>query len=100
MFNGRVYLIRPLIEFTQREMLHIAAIKGYPQLKQVCPYNDATRRTTIRNLVDNIEGLNGLARKNIFRSMGNINIEYLPNGLANDSSPSPSEQENAEEGLL
>lgn len=100
MFNGRVYLIRPLIEFTQREMLHISAIKGYPQLKQVCPYNDATRRTTIRNLVDIIEGLNGLARKNIFRSMENINFEYLPNGLMINSATSPLEKGNTEETLL
>lgn len=100
MFNGRVHLIRPLIEFTQREMLHIAAIKGYPQLKRVCPYNDVTRRTTIRNLVDEIESLNGLARKNIFRSMGNINVEYLPGGLLNNSSSLLSEQANAGEGSL
>lgn len=100
MFNGRVYLIRPLIEFTQREMLHIAFIKGYPRLKRECPYNDATRRNSIRNLVDGIESLNMLARKNLFRSMGKINFEYLPHGLNNNSFPVPTELGNSKEAEL
>jgi tRNA(Ile)-lysidine synthase TilS/MesJ len=81
MFNGRVYLIRPLIELMQKEMLHIAQLKGYPKLKKECPYNDATRRTSMRRLIDGIEDMNHLARKNLFRSMGNINSEYLPGGM-------------------
>jgi tRNA(Ile)-lysidine synthase TilS/MesJ len=81
MFNGRVYLIRPLIEFTSQEMFHIAELRKYPQLKSECPYHDKTRRTAVRVIIDTLEKLNPLARKNIFRAMGNTFPEYLPNGF-------------------
>jgi tRNA 2-thiocytidine biosynthesis protein TtcA len=84
MFNGRVYLIRPLIELMQKEMVHIAAMRGYPQLKKPCPYDDKTRRNTMRELVNKLESLNPLARKNMFRSMDNVFQEYLPSGLSGD----------------
>jgi tRNA(Ile)-lysidine synthetase-like protein len=78
MFNGRINLIRPLIELTQEDMLKIASLRKYPALKNECPYNDQTRRMQMRQMVLKFAEMNRLAKKNIFRSMSNIYEEYIP----------------------
>ncbi|MDP4208958.1 MAG: tRNA 2-thiocytidine biosynthesis TtcA family protein [Bacteroidota bacterium] len=78
MFGGRLKLIRPLIELTNAEMLNVASIREYPQLKSQCPYGDDTNRIKMRRLVEAMGEMNKDARKNIFRSMGRVIPEYLP----------------------
>lgn len=84
MFDGRMYLIRPMIELTNGEMVTISELRHYPKLKSQCPYGDDTKRSKARELVEQMNALNPHARKNIFRSMGKIIPEYLPNGLEKD----------------
>jgi len=78
MFDGRLELIRPLIELTNAEMQNLAEIRQYPKLKGVCPYGDETKRSRIRDMVNQIGEIHKNARKNIFRSMDHILPEYLP----------------------
>lgn len=78
LFEGRLQLIRPLIELTNEEIQIMAKVRQYPKLKGECPYGDETRRYDVRNLVTSMVQMNKHARKNLFRSMGNIFSEYLP----------------------
>jgi len=78
MFGGRMHLIRPLIELTNAEMLEIALEREYPKLKDQCPYGDDTKRSEVKSLISSMGNMNKHARKNVFRSMGNIFPEYLP----------------------
>lgn len=81
MFDGRLMLIRPLLEQYQSELIKIAEIREYPLPIYECPYGKGTKRTEIRNLIDQISAMNPNARKNIFRSMDEVFFEYLPGGL-------------------
>jgi tRNA 2-thiocytidine biosynthesis protein TtcA len=77
MFDGRIYLIRPLIEIFQKDMKQIARERGYPLQTKECPYNNDTKRIFIREMIEKLNGIHSNAGKNILRSMDNIFPEYL-----------------------
>ncbi len=78
MFDGAMYLIRPLILLTDKDTSEFANIRNFTKLKQTCPYEDITKRTTARQLVKQLEAIHPKAKFNLFKSMGNIDEEYLP----------------------
>ncbi len=78
MFDGQMFLIRPLILLTDKDTHEYARIKNFPVLKKPCPYEDVTKRTTARKLVEQLESIHPKAKFNIFNSLKNIDEEYLP----------------------
>ncbi len=78
MFNGKIQVIRPLILLTNEEMRNYANIMGFQSLKRDCPYEDHTIRKKARDIVDAMTKINPKARINLFNSMKNIDMEYLP----------------------
>ncbi|WP_430933548.1 tRNA lysidine(34) synthetase [Saccharicrinis sp. 156] len=78
MFDGNIEVIRPLILLTNNEMKEYARIKQFVSLKKECPYEDHTLRNTTRQMINQFEKLNPQAKINLFKSMGNIDEEYLP----------------------
>ena len=80
MFNGALHLIRPLILLTDKDTRRFANMMQFPELLTDCPYADTTKRTTARKLIETLQEIHPKARQNIFRSMVNIDEEYLPEG--------------------
>jgi tRNA 2-thiocytidine biosynthesis protein TtcA len=78
MFKGELDLIRPLILLTNKDTTEFSNIRQYPKLKAECPFEDKTRRTTARRLIKELEAINKDAKRNIFKSLSNIDLEYLP----------------------
>lgn len=78
MFEESITIIRPLILLTNKDTAEFANIRKYPKLKAACPHENQTQRETARQLVQQLEKLHPKARKNLFRSMGNIDMDYLP----------------------
>ena len=78
MFEGRVDLIRPLLSLENKDLETYAQLRGFSKEMKRCKYADATKRTDIRNMIETLNGMNPLARKNIFRSMSKQFPEYLP----------------------
>lgn len=78
MFGGRTCLIRPLLMITEKELLNYASLRGFKEHEKVCPYEDLTTRSDIKNLLESMEKLNKDARKNLFRAMDSIHPDYLP----------------------
>ena len=78
MFDGAMYLIRPLILLTDKDTGEFAKIRNFNKLKQPCPYEDITKRTTARKLIEQLESIHPKAKFNLFNAMGNIDTEYLP----------------------
>lgn len=78
MFEESITVIRPLILLTNKDTAEFANIRKYPKLKTPCPYEEQTQRETARQLVQQLEKLHPKARKNLFYSMGNIDVDYLP----------------------
>jgi tRNA(Ile)-lysidine synthase TilS/MesJ len=84
MFGGRMHLIRPLIELTNKEMLDVAEERTYPKLKDQCPYGDDTKRSNVKSMIESMAKMNQHGRKNLFRSMSSIFPEYLPGITKNE----------------
>ena len=78
MFEGRVELIRPLLAIENKDLETYAQLRGFPNEMKRCKYVDITKRTDMRNIIDTLNKMNPLARKNIFRSMSKQFPEYLP----------------------
>lgn len=86
MFGGALYLIRPLLLLTDKDTRAFAKIRHFPGLLNECPYGDTTKRNTARQWVESLEKIHPKARMNLFRSMQNIDYEYLPGGMKNETS--------------
>lgn len=78
MFDGRLQVIRPLLELTNKELEGYALKRNWPKEIKVCPYDNETGRSVMKNFVEEISKLHKNARKNMFRSMNNPYPEYLP----------------------
>ncbi len=78
MFSGRTQLIRPLLMVPEKELTFYSSLCGFRKYEKTCPYQDLTKRNEMETLLQYIEKLNKDARKNLFRAMDNIFMEYLP----------------------
>jgi tRNA 2-thiocytidine biosynthesis protein TtcA len=78
MFDGRVWLIRPLMDVEESMLQEYADLQDLVRIEKSCPYEDRTRRQTIEGLIAQIESIHPPGPYNMFRSMGKIFEEYLP----------------------
>ena len=78
MFDGRMELIRPLLDLTEDQVNDYAVESAFPKTLKVCPHDDKTKRKTTKEILEKIESTHPLALKNIFRSMDKFFPEYLP----------------------
>ncbi len=78
MFNGAITIIRPLILLTNKDTQEYANIRRFPKQTESCPYEDKTKRQLARDIVEKMKEFHPNATKNIFRSMSNIDLDYLP----------------------
>ncbi len=77
MFDGRINVIRPLLEISEKELEDYAKIVGYKKELKNCPYEN-TKRLEIRKIIEQMNQVHPISGKNIFRSMDNFYSEYLP----------------------
>lgn len=78
MFEGRIRLIRPLLFIPEKELTYYATLRSFKKQEKSCPYDDTTRRESIKEIIRQLDRLNRNARRNIFNAMDNIYEEYLP----------------------
>ena len=78
MFNGRMKLIRPLLDLEEKMLEEYALLNDLVRIEKSCPYENNTRRDSIRKLISQIEELHGRGPYNMFKSMNKIFEEYLP----------------------
>ncbi len=78
MFGGTFTLIRPLIYLSEEETRQYAAFRCFKKQKKSCPHEQATRRSAVAALVNDMERLSPHVRGNLFAAMKNIQTEYLP----------------------
>ncbi len=77
MFDGRVEVIRPLLEITEKELVKYSQIKGYKKEVKRCGFEN-TKRSELKGIINSLEQMHPIAKKNMFRAMDNIYEEYLP----------------------
>jgi tRNA(Ile)-lysidine synthase TilS/MesJ len=78
MFDGRIRLIRPLLFIPEKELTYYATLRSFKKQEKSCPYDNTTKRESIKELIRQMDRLNRNARRNIFQAMDNIYEEYLP----------------------
>jgi tRNA 2-thiocytidine biosynthesis protein TtcA len=78
MFDGRVQLIRPLLELTNDELEKYAVLRRFTREISACPHRNS-KRMEMEMILKQANEVHKHARKNIFRSLSNIYPEYLPN---------------------
>lgn len=78
MFDGRLYLIRPLMDLDDRMLTEYAELNELVRVEKSCPHEENTHRESIARLIQEIEKIHSKGSYNIFKSMNKIFPEYLP----------------------
>ncbi len=78
MFEGRIQLIRPMMDLDERMLEEYASLNDLVKVEKSCPHEDSTQRESIAHLLKQVEELHGIGPYNIFKSMDKIFEEYLP----------------------
>ena len=78
MFEGRIQLIRPMMDLDERMLDEYAGLNDLVKVEKSCPHEDSTQRENIAQLLKQVENLHGKGPFNIFKSMDKIFEEYLP----------------------
>ncbi len=78
MFEGRLKLIRPLMDLEERMLEDYAALNDLVKVEKSCPHEDSSQRDRIAQLIKQIEGIHSKGPYNMFKSMDKIFTEYLP----------------------
>ena len=79
-FKGAIHIIRPLSLCDEKFVTNYAKHSNFPQIPDNCPNSGNTKRALMKELLSMAEKHNKDVKTNIFRSMQNINLEYLPKG--------------------
>ena len=71
-------IIRPMCLIEEKELIRIAAWKGYRKQIKNCPYESGSSRSDMKEVLARLEAINPEARYSIWSSMSNIQHDYLP----------------------
>ncbi|MGL5015121.1 MAG: ATP-binding protein [Bacteroidales bacterium] len=71
-------IIRPLSLIHEIDLVELSKMHSYVSQKKACPYETTSYRSTIKSFVKQLEELNPHALDNIYASMQNLQVDYLP----------------------
>lgn len=74
-------IIRPLGLNSEQEMIELAAIRQFPKQIKNCPFEKDSHRSEMKAVLRTLEEMNPNARHSLWKSMTNIQAEYLPEKL-------------------
>lgn len=77
MFKGKITLIRPLSLVEKKKVTGLAAKLRLPNAENPCPSAGYSKRTEIRNWIEQLSQKDPSVRGNVRRAMGRIKREYL-----------------------
>ena len=67
-FDGKLYVIRPLIEIPERTLSRLSEIYDIPVIKPVCPYDQTNIRAKLKPVVEQLVRINKLTREHVFNA--------------------------------
>lgn len=76
-FNGELNIIRPLAYVEKRRIVSLSKLFNFPSFVNACPSDGFTKRTRVRELLEQLYKDNPHVKGNIFRSMGRVKMDYL-----------------------
>lgn len=77
LFGGATKIIRPLCLLEESLILKFARALNLPLSDYECPYKEDSRRTLIRNMIDNIAREHPHVKVNIYKSLNKVRQDYL-----------------------
>jgi tRNA 2-thiocytidine biosynthesis protein TtcA len=83
-FGDSLRVVRPLCRVRERMVADVARAASLPVSTIDCPFRERNIRSRIAPIIADLEKINPGVRENIYRSLTNIDREYLPAG---DRSP-------------
>ncbi|MBQ5996259.1 MAG: tRNA 2-thiocytidine(32) synthetase TtcA [Bacteroidales bacterium] len=94
MHKFRMTIIRPFYRVTEADLAELAGLCGLKRQKKACPYEKASHRADIKQILGKLTAMNPEVRQSMFKAMSNIQYEYLPPNLrasapAGDTSQAP-----------
>ena len=78
MFDGRVHLIRPLLDISEKEIYEYSMLRNYSLPHKSCSFEDESKRKYVREVIVSLNRNYEKSRINMFHAMSNIYQEYLP----------------------
>lgn len=76
-FDGRISIIRPLAFADEERIARFAKEQRFPEFVNPCPTADRSKRHEIKKLLNDLYGTNKKIKKNIFRSLSHVNLDYM-----------------------
>lgn len=67
-FDGKLYIIRPMIEIHEQVTKRLSEIYDLPTVKPVCPYNQTNVRANLKPIVSQLCKLDKLTREHVFNA--------------------------------
>lgn len=67
-FDGKLYVIRPLIEIHEQTLKRLSEVYDLPVIKPVCPYDQTNIRASLKPIVNDLVKLNKLTREHVFNA--------------------------------
>ena len=77
LFGGKLSIIRPLSLIHEDEIRAYAKLFDFPEVQDGCPTKGSTRRSEMKILLKELDKKDKRIRRNIFRALSNVKIEYL-----------------------
>lgn len=74
-------IIRPMCLVEEKELIRIAAWKGFHKQIKNCPYESGSSRSDVKEILSRLEAINPEARYSLWSSMSNIQNDYLPHKI-------------------
>ncbi|MCK9223677.1 MAG: tRNA lysidine(34) synthetase TilS [Candidatus Muirbacterium halophilum] len=78
LFREKITLIRPLYTTNEKQILSYVKTNNIPVFEYNCGNSKISKRKEIKDMIANLTSENSKIEYNIFNSMHNINLDYLP----------------------
>lgn len=76
-FKGDFHIIRPLAYLEERIVKKYAAERAFPVFPNYCPTGENSKRKYVKNLLRQMEHDYRGVKKNIYKAMKNVKMEYM-----------------------
>ena len=67
-FNGKMHIIRPMIEVHESVTRRLSEVYNLPTVKPVCPYDQTNIRARLKPIVGQLCHIDGLTREHIYKA--------------------------------
>lgn len=76
-------IIRPMCLVEEKDLIRVAEWRNYRKQIKNCPHESGSSRSDVKEILSRLEAINPEARYSLWKSMSNIQEDYLPHKIKN-----------------